>query len=445
MDYIGLASDLVRKCRAKGADEAEVYIEIGRELRIEIRNGDVETVQESSSHGLGVRVFNNGRLGFAHCNDLSEKALDHTLSQAVKFSANATADENNVLPDSSDSSDTLLLFDPGLREIPMTEKISLAKKTESSALKTARITKSAGAGYSESESKIFIANSRGMSKSRRSSTCGFGVSVVAEKGEQKSSGSKSCRRRFYADLPPSSSIATEAASKASEMLDPRMVKTQRAPVIFHPDVAYSLLGGLLAAVNGKSVLQGASFLGERLGRKIGSENITIIDDGLRPRGLASTPFDGEGVVARKSTIVEKGILKQYMYNTIAARRAGKSSTGNAIRAGFTGLPGIGPHNFYMEPGSMSPDEILRSTPRGLLLKNVTGYGINPVNGNFSGGAAGFWIENGRIEFPVKGLTIAGTADEMFAGIDMLGNDLDENLPFTAPTLRIRSLQIGGEN
>jgi PmbA protein len=160
--------------------------------------------------------------------------------------------------------------------------------------------------------------------------------------------------------------------------------------------------------------------------------------------MSSQPFDGEGVPTQKRTIVDKGVLKSFMYNTIAGARAGVESTGNASRGGFTGLPGIGAHNFYMAAGGSSPRSIIRATRKGLLLKGVTGYGINPVNGNFSGGASGFWVNNGRIAFPVKGLTIAGTADEMLNGIDMVGNDLDLNRSFTSPTFRIKEMQIGGE-
>ena len=228
------------------------------------------------------------------------------------------------------------------------------------------------------------------------------------------------------------------------MLDPRMVKTQKAAVIFDPDVARAVLGGILAAVNGERVLQGASFLREKLNATVGTTLLTIIDDGTRPKGLASRPFDGEGVPTQKRSIIEKGILKGFMYNTIVAKRAGTQSTGNASRGGFTSLPDIGSHNFYMDAGESDPQTILRATRTGLLLKGVTGYGINPVNGNFSGGASGFWISGGRIAFPVKGLTIAGTADEMLNGIDRICNDLDLNRRFAAPTFRIKEMQIGGE-
>jgi PmbA protein len=160
--------------------------------------------------------------------------------------------------------------------------------------------------------------------------------------------------------------------------------------------------------------------------------------------MGSTPFDGEGVPTQKRIIVEKGVLKGFMYNTIVAKRAGVKSTGNASRGGYSSFPSIGPHSFYMEAGQSPPEEIIRSTKNGLLLKGVTGYGINPVNGNFSGGASGFWIEKGTIAFPVKGLTIAGTAETILNGIDMVGNDLDLDRTITAPTFRVQLMQIGGK-
>ena len=172
--------------------------------------------------------------------------------------------------------------------------------------------------------------------------------------------------------------------------------------------------------------------------------MSLVDDGTRPKGLSSRPFDGEGVPTQKRVIVEKGVLKGFMYNTIVAKRAGVKSTGNARRRGFTGLPGIGPHCFYMAAGEAKPEDIVKATELGFLVKEVTGYGINPVNGNFSGGAAGFWIEDGKIAFPVKGLTIAGKADEMLNGIDLVADDLDLNRTMTSPTFRIKVLQIGGE-
>jgi PmbA protein len=444
MDYKGLAERLVAKARRKGADQAEVYIETGRNLSIEVRNGEIETIQEASGFGAGFRVFVGGKMASSSSNDFQESALDKALDQAIAFARITTPDPFNVLPDTTEVTPVEGLYDPEIATVAMEAKIELARTVEAMAMKDPRITVSAGAGYGEGEGEVFLANSNGLLKSYRSSACSYGVSVVAEKGEQKSSGGESCSRRFFADLKKPEEIAAKAAREAFERLDPRPVKTQKAAVIFSSDVANSLLGGILAAVNGERVLQGASFLGGKLGQKVASERMTLIDDGTRPRGLASAPFDGEGVPTQRRVIIERGVLKGFLYNTTVAMRAGVSSTGNASRGGFDGLPGIGPHNFFMEGGDDLPEEIIKATKRGLLLKEVTGYGINPVNGNFSGGAGGFWIENGEIVFPVKGLTIAGSADELLNGIDRVGNDLDPSRTLSGPTFRIKILQIGGE-
>ncbi|MBA7643998.1 Metalloprotease PmbA [subsurface metagenome] len=444
MDYKGLAEELVKKCMNKGADQAEVYIESGRNLRIRVRNGDIETVQEAATHGVGFRVFVKGKLAFSSCNDFTNQALENAVVSAVRFASSTTPDENNVLPDDKGITQIEGLYDPQISQVAMDKKIELAKKVEKLAMKDSRITKSSGASYSEGEGEIFLANSNGLLKSYKESGCGFGVSVVAEKGDQKSTGGESCSRHFFSDLKPPEEIAAKAAKDAYEMLDPQMVKTQKASVIFDPDVARAILGGILAAVNGERVLQGASFLRDKLDQKIASELLTIIDDGTRPKGMRSKPFDGEGVPTKKRTIVDKGVLKGFMYNTIVAKRAGVKSTGNASRGGFTSVPGIGAHNFFVAAGKNSGEEIIKATKVGLLLKGVTGYGINPVNGNFSGGASGFWVQNGKIAFPVKGLTVAGNALDMLNAIDMVGNDLDLNRSFTAPTFRIKLIQIGGK-
>ena len=443
-DHKALAEQLVRTCLKKGADAAEVYLQTGRNLSIEVRNGEIETIQEASGAGAGLRVFVKGRMAFSSSNDLGEKALDDAVARAVDFARIATADEANVLPEDKGLTEVSGLYDPSIAGIPMDAKIELVRKVEKLALTDPRVTKSAGAGYGEGEGEIVLANSHGLIKSARSSFCSFGISVVAEKGDQKSSGGEYCGRRFFADLKPAGEIAAVAARKAVEMLDPRPVKTQKAAVIFDKDVAYAVLGGILGAVNGESVLQGASFLGKRLGQKIASDLVTLVDDGTLPKGPASEPFDGEGVPTAKRIIVDKGVLAGFMYNTIVAKRAGVRSTGNASRDGFSSLPGIGPHNFYMAAGTSKRADLIQATPRGLLLTEVTGYGINPVNGNFSGGAEGFWIEDGKIAFPVKGVTIAASADEMLSGIDMVADDIDLDRSMTAPTFRIKLMQIGGE-
>jgi PmbA protein len=443
MNYHDLAGRLVSRGRSLGASEIEVYIQNSRNLSIRVRNSDIETIQEAAAGGVGFRVLVDGSMGFSHCNDFNDKSLTETLERALAFAKLTTPDEHNVMPDEIQHTVVEGLYDPSISEVSMDKKIAMALEIESLAMDDDRITHSSGASFGEGESEVIIANSRGLLKSYRTSACSVGISVVAEKGEQRHTGGEYCSRRYFGDIEPLDKIASKAAQKAWEMLDPRMVPTQRASVIFDPAVARSLLGGIIAAINGERVLQGASFLKDMMDERFASSLLTIVDDGTRPRGMNSKPFDGEGVPVGKRTLVEEGVLRSFLYNTHVARRAGTNSTGNASRGGFTSLPGIGIHNLYLTAGRNTPEEIISNTNRGLLLKGVTGYGINPVNGNYSGGANGFWIENGQIIHPVQGLTIAGSASDILKNIDMKGNDLDLSRSLSAPTFRISEMQIGG--
>ncbi len=438
-----LANRLIGRGRRMGASEVEVFIQNSRNLSIRVRNEDIETVQEAASGGVGFRVIVDGGLGFSHCNDFSDRALNDTLEQAIAFARLTTPDEHNTLPSDKPHQDVAGLYDASIVNIAMDKKIDMALELEAHAMKDPRITHSSGASFGEGETEVLVANSKGLLKIYRSSVCSVGVSVVAEKGDQRHTGWESCARRFFDDLESLEKIGMEAAKKAYEMLDPRMVSTQRAAVIFDPAVARSLVGGIIAAINGERVLQGASFLKDSMDERFASELLTIIDDGLRPGGLGSKPFDGEGVPTATRTLVEQGVLRGFLFNTYAANRAGVDSTGNASRSGFTGLPSIGTHNLYLKAGPDKAEDILANTQRGLLLKGVTGYGINPVNGNYSGGASGFWVENGRIVHPVQGLTIGGSAHDILNNIDMMADDLDMNRSFSAPTFRVREMQIGG--
>jgi len=444
MNYIDLTEKLVKKCLRIGADAAEVYLETTRNLSVQVLKAEIETIEEASSQGVGFRVFVDNKMGFSHCNDFTDRALEDTISRAVAFAKLSSPDENNVLTDDMGITKIDELYDPGIVSVPMDNKIKMALELESLALGVEGITKSSGAGYGEGESEIFIGNSNGIMKSYKSSGCYLGVYVVAEKGNQKNTGGETCSRVFFSDLMSIEEIAERATKKALELLDPVMIETQKAAIIFDPAVARSLLGGVITAINGERVLQGASFLKDYLNKQFASPLLTLIDDGTRIKSLGSSPFDGEGVPTKRNVLVENGVLKSFIYNTKAAARAGVVSTGNASRSGFTALPGIGVHNVFLATGNHSQSEIIAGTAKGLFLKEVTGYGIDAVSGNFSGGASGLWIVNGEIIHPVKGVTIAGRAFEILNGIDMMGNDIDLNRRFAAPAFRVAEMQIGGK-
>ncbi len=444
MNYIELTEKLVKKCISMGADAAEVYLETGRNLSVQILNSEIETIEEASSQGVGFRLFTEGRMGFSHCNDFSDRSLEDTISKAIGFAKLSTPDDNNVLTDNKGITEVAGLYDSGIRTEAMDKKIKMALELERLAMKNPGITKSSGAGYSEGESEIFIGNSNGILKNYKSSGCSLGVSVVAEKGEQKNTGDEYCSRVFFSDLLPLEKIAFAASAKALELIDPLMINTQKAAVIFDPDVVRSLFGGIISALDGERVLQGASFLKDYMNLQCASPLITIVDDGTLSKSLGSAPFDGEGVPTRKIVLIENGVIKNFIYNTNAAKRAGVESTGSASRGGFSSLPGIGTHKIFLQPGKYTPDEIIKNTKKGLLLKEVTGYGVDPVTGNFSGGASGLWIVDGRIAHPVKGVTIAGRALDILKSIDMTGNDIDMNRSYSAPTVRVAAMQIGGK-
>jgi len=443
MNYISLAEKLVAKALKAGADAAEIYISADRNLSVNILNGEIETIEEADSAGVGIRVIAGGALGFSYSNSLDIKALEDTVNMAVKFARLTTPDDNNILPELAGVTAVDGLFDPDIEGVALDRKIAMALELEKMAMSDSRITKSSGSSYGERISEVFIASSFGPTRSYKASGCSLGVSVVAEKGDQKKSGGEYSSRRYFSDLTPADQIAAKAARKAYEMLDPKMVKTQKAAVIFDPDVAGSLLRGGISALNGERVLQGASFLAHSMGKQFASPLLTIIDDGTRERSLGAAPFDGEGVPTQKRVLVDKGVVNGFLYNTIAARRAGTVSTGNASRNGYTSLPGIGTHHLSLEKGSHTRPEIIAATEKGLLLNGVTGYGIDAVSGNFSGGASGFWIEKGEILYPVEGLTIAGSGEAILNGIDMMGNDIDMDRSFAAPTFRVAEMQIGG--
>jgi len=443
MNYISLAEKLVAKALKAGADAAEIYISADRNLSVNILNGEIETIEEADSAGVGIRVIAGGALGFSYSNSLDIKALEDTVNMAVKFARLTTPDDNNILPELAGVTAVDGLFDPDIEGVALDRKIAMALELEKMAMSDSRITKSSGSSYGESISEVFIASSFGPTRSYKASGCSLGVSVVAEKGDQKKTGGEYSSRRYFSDLTPADQIAAKAARKAYEMLDPKMVKTQKAAVIFDPDVAGSLLRGGISALNGERVLQGASFLAHSMGKQFASPLLTIIDDGTRERSLGAAPFDGEGVPTQKRVLVDKGVVNGFLYNTIAARRAGTVSTGNASRNGYTSLPGIGTHHLSLEKGSHTRPEIIAATEKGLLLNGVTGYGIDAVSGNFSGGASGFWIEKGEILYPVEGLTIAGSGEAILNGIDMMGNDIDMDRSFAAPTFRVAEMQIGG--
>ena len=249
-------------------------------------------------------------------------------------------------------------------------------------------------------------------------------------------------QRAYARLESPESVGREAARRTLRRLGARKVATCTAPVIFDQETAGSLLGNLCGALSGYALYKGASYLIGKLGQQIAHETVTVYDDGRMPRGLGSRTFDGEGLPTRRTPVVERGVLKSYLLDTYSGRKLGLASTGNASRS-VGESPSVGPTNFYLVPGTAAPADIIRSVKRGLYVTELIGFWINMVTGDYSRGAAGFWIENGELAYPVEEITIAGNLKRMFLDIELIGNDLEFRGRIASPTIKIGEMTIAG--
>jgi PmbA protein len=248
--------------------------------------------------------------------------------------------------------------------------------------------------------------------------------------------------RKLASLQTPAAVGQEAARRALRRLGARQVPTQKVPVVFDPSTAAALLGHLFSAISGSAIYRGASFLLDQLGQRIAPESVTVYDDGTLMGALGSRPFDGEGLPTRRNTVVEGGVLHSYLLDTYTARKLGMRSTGNAAR-GVGDAPSVSPTNFYLVPGTATPEEIIASVPQGLYVTSLIGFGVNQVTGDYSRGAAGMWIEGGELAYPVEEITIASNLRQMLANIEMIGNDLDMRRTITAPTLKISEMTVAG--
>jgi PmbA protein len=293
-----------------------------------------------------------------------------------------------------------------------------------------------------------LANSRGFTGGYRTSYAGVSAAPLAmdANGQMQRDGWWSSARRMR-DLDSPEAVGKEAARRTLRRLGARRVATQRVPIVFAPEVARTLIGSVFEAASGDAIWRGASYLAGKLGEEIAAANVTIVDDNtmLLPTGaggFGTSPFDGEGLASRRTVVVEKGVLRNYLLNTYAARKLGMASTHNATR-GLTGAPGIGCGNLYLEPGEMTPEEILASVPAGLYVTGLMGFGVNVVTGDYSRGATGLWIENGELTHAVEEVTIAGNLKEMLRNVTAIGCDLEFKGSVASPTLRVDGMTVAG--
>lgn len=428
-----------------GAGEAEAFLQTGEEFSVSVRKGDVETLTQAGSKGLGLRVFVDRRMAFSSTTDFDKDSVLDMVKTTVQLAKSANRDRYNGLPEVGPGvTPHLDLFDPKIAEIPADRKIELAKETEKAAFDyDPRVTNSEGASYSNDSGIRLIANSNSVLYSNCTSSCGISCAPVAEQDGQMQVGYYYSWKRFFDEVASPSEVGRMAGKRAVGKLGAQKVETQKAPVVFDWMVAATLWGSVFHALDGDEAHRGLSFLKKMIGKQIASPMVTLIDDPHMQRGPGSMPFDGEGVLTKTKVVVEDGVLQMYFYDARTARRYHKEPTGNA-RRGFSSLPGVAPANFYLKPTEMSPEEIVRGISNGLYVTDTIGRGINGVTGDFSVGASGMWIKDGEFAFPVQEITIAGNMLDMMMNIDAIGNDAKFMSTVTSPTFRISEMTISGK-
>jgi PmbA protein len=442
-----MAVAATRRAMELGATGAECTISEGEEFSVNIRMREVENLKQAGSRGAGIRVLVGNLTGSSRTSDLTAQGIETMVRGALDLARITTPDPHAGLPDPSDLgrfSIDLKLYDDSVAGIETEWKIGQATRAEEVALAAdPRITNSEGASFDSYLGSRVFANSLGFTGEYRTSSCGLSVVPVAKQNGSMERDYWSSSARQVSRLESPEEVGKRAAERALRRLNPRKVPTQKVPVIFESRTARNLLGDLFDAVDGGAIYRHASFLAGKLGEKIASETLTIIDDATMPGLFGSSPFDDEGVTSRRTLVIERGVLKSYLLNAYTARKLGLKTTGNASR-GLAGADGVGPGNFYIEAGSRSELDLIAGVRQGFYVTELIGASANTVTGDYSSGAAGLWIENGELAYPVSEITIAGNLKQMLMNVEQIASNLEFRSSIASPALLIGEMTISGQ-
>jgi len=440
-----LAEDLVRRARAEGATDADALVVSGAEFSVTVRKGEVEQLTDAGSKALGLRVFVGKRTATSYSSDFSASALTRLVAEAVAMARVTSEDAAAGLPDETEAFDAadLGLHDPSPAALPTAERIEHARRAEAAALAVSpEITNSEGASFGSGEDEIALANSRGFGGSYRASSVSMSVVPVGERDGQKERDWWYSSGRGLGELLAPEEVGRIAGERTLRRLGARKVKTAEVPVVFDPETAADLLGHVFGALSGYAVFRGATFLKDRVGETVASPLLTIIDEGRKPRGLGSRPFDGEGLLTRRNVPLDNGVLRHFLCDAYSARKIGARPTGSA-RRGVGGGPSVGASNLCFAAGETPPGDIVAGVDHGLYVTDLIGFGVNLVTGDYSQGASGLWIEKGQLAFPVHEVTIAGNLKQMLLDVDAVGTDLEWRGSSASPTLRVKKMMLSG--
>lgn len=441
-----LAEQMLSLARRAGADGAEVLVRDGSELEVKVRLGEPELVKEAGSRALGLRVLKDHRAAVTYTSDFDADAMARFARETVELAALAEPDPNADLPAAEEMArevPELELWDDAVVAVGVQEAIRRARQGEDAALKFDRkVTNSEGAIFGRVMGAVAFATSAGFSGSYRGSNASFVVEPVCDDADgKKRNGYYWTSSRFLAGLMDAEAVGLEAARRTVAKLGARKIPTCEVPVIFSPEAARSLLGNFAAVISGGAVWRRSSYLAQREGTPVAAPLITIVDDPMVRRGPASRPFDAEGLPTRTNVIVSEGTLRTFLCDVFAGRKLSRRSTGSAGR-GIGGGPHVTTSNFILRPGT-TPAAELERVDRGLYVTDLMGFGFNSVTGDYSQGAGGFWIERGERAYPVSEITVSSHFDDLWKGIEALGNDLDTRSSLQAPTFRVGRMTVAG--
>jgi PmbA protein len=433
---------LIEAARRAGADAADALVVGSVSASVSYRLGKLEDVERAESSDLGLRVFVGQRVAFVSSTDLSPRGLSELPERAVGMARLAPEDRFACLAPRERLAKSFPSLDLEDAEEPSADMlVERARAVEGAAMGVPGITNSEGGGASFSRSDVALATSEGFFGRYAATSHSIGVAVLAGEGTAMERDYDHASARKSGDLESAEAIGKSAGERTVARLNPRKVKSQAVPVVYEPRVSAGLLSHFAGAISGAAVARGVTFLKDLMGEPVFAPEISIIDDPHRLRGLRSKPFDGEGVQNGWTAIVENGVLKTWLLDSASAKQLGLATTGHAAR-GTGGPPSPSATNLYMEPDSQSPSALIADIRDGFYVTELIGMGVNGVTGDYSRGAAGFWIENGKIAYPVSGVTIAGNLKEMFRNITP-ANDLKFRYGFNAPTVRIEGMTIAG--
>ncbi len=441
-DKLQRLADLVAAARAAGADAADAVLAEGVSMTLGWRLGALENLDRAEGADIGLRVFFGRRQAMASSSDLSKDALAQLIERAAAMARAAPEDPFCGLAAPEDLARDIPDLDlADVADASVETLTERARRAEDAARAVPGVTNSEGAQASFSRSTFYLAASNGFARAHDETGHGVAASVLAGSGTAMERDYDYISTVHAADLPQPETIGAEAGRRAVRRLNARKAASARMPVVFEPRVAGSLVRHLASAVNGQAVARGATFLKDRMGARIFAEGVTIVDDPLRRRGLGSRPFDGEGLPAWPLTLIDRGVLKSWILDLSSARQLNLKSTGHAAR-GVSSPPSPSTSNLYLEAGAVAPEALIADIKSGLYVTELIGMGVNGVTGDYSRGAAGFWIENGQLAHPVSEVTIAGNLKEMFPRI-AAANDLVFRYATNAPTLRVDGMAVAG--